>query len=131
MNWLQTIRTRRLPAIAAHSALWAVPWTCVLVLSTTVASAADQGIVGSPWFAPPRHRAAPVAIVANASMSTDTVVMLSSVVADGTQVSVVCHTSPDRISTDVLALSPEVMANVVAHLCKPSSEAVLRLVAPL
>ena len=106
MNWLQTLRTRRLPAIAAHSALWALPWACVLVLSATVASAADQGIVGSPWFAPPAHRAGPPATLASASMSNDTVVTLSSVVADGTQVSVVCHTSPDRISADVLALSP-------------------------
>jgi hypothetical protein len=131
MNLPHTIHPRRLPAVAAHSAQLLLPWACVLVLSATVASAADRGIVGSPWLVARAQQVGPSATPASASMSIDTVVTLSSVVADGTQVSVVCHTSPDRISADALALNPEVLANVVAHLCKPSSEAVLRVDSPL
>ena len=130
MNWLHTIGTPRLPAIA-HGARWLLPWTCVLVLSATVASAADQGITGSPWLAPPARQAGPTATLTSAAVSIDTVVTLSSVVTDGTHVSVVCRTSPDRISADVLVLSPEDMTTVVAHLCKPSFEAVLRVDSPL
>ena len=47
MNGLSTIRARRLAEIAALGGRWLLPWTCVLILSLTIALAAEQALASS------------------------------------------------------------------------------------
>jgi hypothetical protein len=85
--------------------------------SVTIAHAAEQALVGSPWWAGPAQQGGQAPRVASALTSRSTVVHLSSVDDRGTQVSVVCLTTPDRVSADDLAINPEDMATVIANLC--------------
>ncbi len=126
MNGLSTIRARRLAGIAALGGRWLLAWTRVLILSLTIALAAERAFASSSWFADAAQQVGQVPTFANASTSRDTVVTLSSVDAEGTRTSVVCLTTEDRVSVDVLAINPEDMAAVVANLCTPPNEAVLQ-----
>ena len=126
MNGLSTIRARRLAAIAALGGRWVLAWTCVLILSLTIALAAERAFASSSWFADAAQQVGRVPTLANASTSAGTVVMLSSVDGARKRLNVVCLTTQDRVSADVLAIYSEDMAAVVANLCTPPNEAVLQ-----
>ena len=53
--------------------------------------------------------------------------MLLSVDGADKRLNVVCLTTQDRVSADVLAINPQDMAAVVANICKPPTEAVQQL----
>ena len=126
MNGLFTIRARRLAGIAAFGGRSSLPLTCLLILSLTIASAAERALASSSWFADAAQQVGQVPTLANASTSAGTVVMLSSVDGAGKRLNIVCLTTQDRVSADVLAINSEDMAAVVANLCTPPNEAVLQ-----
>jgi hypothetical protein len=126
MNGLSTIRARRLAGTAALGGRWLLAWTCVLILLLTIALAAERALASSSWFADAAQQVGQVPTLATPSTSADTAVMLSSVDGAGKRLNVVCLTTQDRVSADVLAINPEDMAAVVANLCKPPTEAVMQ-----
>jgi hypothetical protein len=84
-----------------------------------VAYIAGQALVASPSWAQAAPEAERTTGAASNSTSTDIVLMLSSVDSAGTPMSVVCISTRNRVAADVLVVSPQDMATVVAHLCKP------------
>jgi hypothetical protein len=114
-----TLRIQQLAVIAGRGGRWLLPWACVLVLSMIVAYIAGQALVASPSWAQAAQEAERTTGAASNSTSTDIVLMLSSVDSAGTPMSVVCISTRNRVAADVLVVSPQDMATVVAHLCKP------------
>jgi hypothetical protein len=103
---------------------WLLPFAGMLVLSATVAWAADQGLVGSHLLAEPVVVATPPADAVPNLAPTDTVVVLWSINALGGRISVACVTNKNRVSADVLEIPPEELVATVANLCIAANEAV-------
>ncbi len=112
-----SMRAGALAASAASCARWVLPWASVLVLSGTIAYAADQALAhsvvelpasnGSPTEPVPR---------APADAGFRWVVLLSTDI-EGAQRSLTCLAPADRVSGDVLKLAPEDLDPVARGLC--------------
>jgi hypothetical protein len=103
---------------------WLLPFAGMLVLSATVAWAADQGLAGSSLMAAPVVIATPPAEVGPPLAPNDKVVVLWSINALGGRISVACVTNKNRVSADVLEIPPEELVATVAKLCIAANEAV-------
>jgi hypothetical protein len=125
MHWFHGAeRTRVLAGMAKQTALWLLPWACVLVVSGTVAFAAEQAAEQTLL-----DRSAPLEIadasnLSGAFISTEATrmpavagaqwVLLSSANPES---GVSCLTTKDRVSADMLHMHPEDLDRLVAELC--------------
>jgi hypothetical protein len=111
---------------AAQGGRWLLPWACVLVLSGSLAQAAEQALVGNP-----RNR--PVELVATTQPDTDTAlagvpagaaqwVLLTSLDATGAQTRLHCLTTRDRVAADVLEVHAADLRQVASELCQTTRD---------
>jgi hypothetical protein len=117
-------RTRVLAGIAKQTALWLLPWACVLVVSGTVAFAGEQAAEQTLLNRSAQLEIADASNASGALISTEAMgvvgvagtqwVLLSSA---NPEARVSCLTTTDRVSADMLGVHPDDLDRLVAEVC--------------
>jgi hypothetical protein len=96
-------------------ARWLLPWACVVILSASLARAAEQALI--QYLPEQANVSGLLATPAPSAFGRQNWVTLTSVDALGSLTSFTCLTSPDRVSTDVLGERAEDLDSLVSALC--------------
>jgi hypothetical protein len=137
--------TGRVAGIAARGGWWLLPWACVMVLSSTMATAAEQALVrilpdqstpaglpAVPDLSCDTRGGGPMTVGLNTWLSSEPQmkpcfeplagagsrwVSVESIETSGSPTSVTCLTSADRVSTNVLYVRSEELGVVASQVC--------------
>jgi hypothetical protein len=111
-------RVRVLAGMAKHAGLWVLPWTCVLVVSGTVAYAGEQALQRNSLEIAAASTASGMATATEATgaraVGGSQWVLLWSVNPE-TRAS--CLTTRDRVSADMIHVHPEDLERLAAEVC--------------
>jgi hypothetical protein len=125
MQWFHAPeRTRVLARMAKQTGLWLLPWACVLVVSGTVAFAAEQAAERTSLDRSARLETA-IASSAGGALAamepTDMTAVAGShwvlLWSENPETRVSCLTTKDRVSADMLHVHPEDLDRLAAEVC--------------